>query len=582
MKIRNIQINAFGKLKDKNIKLNDGINLVHGNNEVGKSTLVNFIKAMFYGVNRNKAGQAFSDLERFKPWGDSDFSGKLDYEIKGEKFSAVREFNKNNCKIYDDRGNDISNNFNKDKSRGAEIGFEQLGLDEDTFVNTIFVSQDNVAVENSGRRSVVQKLTNMIQSGDEATSYDKARQKLQKKLLDEVGTERTQNKPLNTVLREINLLEEKKEQLILNRERRENISDIEKELDVKISNVEKDLEKANKVLEIKNRYVTLLKERENDYEISVKIAEKEYQNQIETNNKSKKISTDVMLISTIILIIACILLKWYIPAVAILILGALLIFGFRKFFSREVEKSNVPNLDIVKEDFRKKEEKELYFLKKEGIGESLTSRKINDLKQLIEGLKRKKDDLILEKHKLKVEVDSLKENLDRLNEIEERLEELYEQENGLRKLEFSLKLAIEKLDEAYDTLREEVVPKLENAIKSSIEETTNYEYKNVIYNDTQGILVENNVGDIVTLDKLSFGTIDQAYLGFRLAIAKETGNLPLILDESFAFYDDERLENILNLLSEKYKDRQVIIFSCSNREKDMLEKMGVNYNLIEM
>ena len=48
----------------------------------------------------------------------------------------------------------------------------------------------------------------MIQSGDEGISYDKAKQKLQKKLLDDVGTERTQNKPLNTVIREINLLEE--------------------------------------------------------------------------------------------------------------------------------------------------------------------------------------------------------------------------------------------------------------------------------------------------------------------------------------------------------------------------------------
>lgn len=582
MKINNIQINGFGKLKDKNLKLEDGINLIYGNNEAGKSTLVNFIKAMFYGVNRNKAGQPFSDLERFKPWGEGEFSGKIEYEIDGKKYSAVREFNKNNCKIYDENGNDISNDFNKDKSRGAEIGLEQLEIDEDTFVNTIFVSQDNVMVDASGRKSVIQKLTNMIQSGDEATSYDKTKQKLQKKLLDEVGTERTQNKPLNTVIREINLLEEKKEQLILNKEKQENIADLEKDLDSKISITEKDLEKANKVLEIRNRYVTLLKERENDYEISLKIAEKEYQNQLESNNKAKKISTDLILILTIILTIACVLLKWYIPAGIVAALGILLIFIFRKIFSREVKKSEVQNFDVIKEDFKKKEDKELYFLKKEGIGESLTSRKLSDLKQLIDGLKKKKDDLVLEKHKLKVEVDSLKENLDRLNEIEERLEELYEQENEIRKLEYSLKLAMTKLDEAYQELKEEVVPKLENAIKNSITKTTNNEYTNVFYNDAQGILVENAIGDLVTLDKLSMGTIDQAYLGFRLAIASETANLPLFLDESFAFYDDERLENVLNLFAENHKDRQIVIFSCSNREKEILRKMGVEFNLIEM
>ena len=240
------------------------------------------------------------------------------------------------------------------------------------------------------------------------------------------------------------------------------------------------------------------------------------------------------------------------------------------------------NFDVIKEDFKKKEDKELYFLKKEGIGESLTSRKISDLNSLIDGYKKKKNDLVLEKHKLKVEIDSLKENLDRLNELEERLEELYEQETEIRKLEYSIKLAMTKLDEAYIDLKEEVVPKLENAIKNSISETTNNSYTKIFYNDADGILVENPLGDIVTLDKLSVGTIDQAYLGFRLAIAEETAELPLILDESFAFYDNERLENILNLLSEKHSKRQIIILSCSNREKEILEKMNVKFSFIEI
>ena len=41
----------------------------------------------------------------------------------------------------------------------------------------------------------------------------------------------------------------------------------------------------------------------------------------------------------------------------------------------------------------------------------------------------------------------------------------------------------------------------------------------------------------MTIDKLSMGTIDQAYLGFRLGVAEETANLPLFLDESFGIRD---------------------------------------------
>ena len=102
MKINNIQINGFGTLKDKTLRFDEGINLICGNNESGKSTLAHFIKAIFYGVNKNKNGNTFSEFERFKPWGNVDFSGKIDYEINGEKFSAIREFNKNNCKVYND------------------------------------------------------------------------------------------------------------------------------------------------------------------------------------------------------------------------------------------------------------------------------------------------------------------------------------------------------------------------------------------------------------------------------------------------------------------------------------------------
>lgn len=582
MKINNIQINGFGNLKEKNLNLKNGINIVFGENETGKSTLANFLKAMFYGVNRNKNGNPFSEYERFKPWGEGDFSGKIDYEINGQNYTAIREFNKNNCKVFDKEGNEITALFNKDKMRGSEIGIEQLEIDEETFINSIFVSQKNVEIDDSGRKSVIQKLTNMIQSGDETISYDKAKQKLQKKLLDEIGSDRTQNKPLNVTMREINLLEDKKANLVRNREKQMVILEKEKELDVKLANTTNDLEKTSKVLEIKDRYFNLLRERENDYEIAVKIAEKEYQKRIEIKKKTKKDSQILTAVLTIILVIACAILKWYIPAGIVAAVGVVVAIILSNVLSMDVKMGTVPNFDAIREDFKKKENRELELLKKEGIKESLITRKIPELKSLMEGFKKSKDDLTLEKHKLKIEMESLKENLDRLNELEERLDELYEKEENLRKLEYSIKLAMTKLDDAYFELKEEVVPKFENEIKESIKRTTNNEYKKIIYNDEQGILVENYLGDIVTLDKLSVGTIDQVYLGFRLAIANRTAKLPLILDEAFAFYDDERLENILKIFSTEYAERQIVILTCSNREKEILDKLSIDYNLVNI
>lgn len=61
-----------------------------------------------------------------------------------------------------------------------------------------------------------------------------------------------------------------------------------------------------------------------------------------------------------------------------------------------------------------------------------------------------------------------------------------------------------------------------------------------------------------------------------------TETMPIILDESFAYYDEQRLENILKYLDEECKDNQIIIFTCTNREKELLEKEKIEYNLINL
>ena len=61
-----------------------------------------------------------------------------------------------------------------------------------------------------------------------------------------------------------------------------------------------------------------------------------------------------------------------------------------------------------------------------------------------------------------------------------------------------------------------------------------------------------------------------------------TEKMPIILDEVFAYYDDERLKNVLLFLNEKCKEHQVLIFSCTNREKELLEKLNINFNSISL
>ena len=145
-------------------------------------------------------------------------------------------------------------------------------------------------------------------------------------------------------------------------------------------------------------------------------------------------------------------------------------------------------------------------------------------------------------------------------------------------MEYSINIAIDVLQEAYEELKADVVPDIENSIKRNITTTTKGKYSNVIYNDRQGLLVENTNGEIVSIEKLSTGTIEQMYLGFRFAMLEKMGGIPIFLDEAFAYYDDERLENVLNVIYQKSKHNQVFVFTCSDREKLIMDKLNIKYN----
>ena len=138
MKIENIKINSYGNLKNKEINLKK-INIIYGKNESGKSTLLNFIKNIFYGISKNKNGRDISDYDKYLPWGENDFSGKIKYSLDNNfNYEIYRDFNKKNPVIYNGQMEDISNNFKIDKKTGNQFFMEQTNVDESTFMSTAF------------------------------------------------------------------------------------------------------------------------------------------------------------------------------------------------------------------------------------------------------------------------------------------------------------------------------------------------------------------------------------------------------------------------------------------------------------
>ena len=239
MKIENIKINSFGTLKNKEINLDKNVNIIYGKNESGKSTLLTYIKTAFYGISKNKNGKQISDFDKYKPWSGEEFSGKIKYILDdGSKYEIFRDFNKKNAKIYNDNLEDITKQFNMDKKEGSQFFLEQVGLDENMFTSTIMSGQQEVKLNEQQQNVLVQKIANIAGTGDSNLSYNKAKEKLNKKQLEEVGTERTQGKPINILKSKIKYISEMLEKLNLYKQEKITIEQKKKDLENKIQGQE--------------------------------------------------------------------------------------------------------------------------------------------------------------------------------------------------------------------------------------------------------------------------------------------------------------------------------------------------------
>ena len=206
-----------------------------------------------------------------------------------------------------------------------------------------------------------------------------------------------------------------------------------------------------------------------------------------------------------------------------------------------------------------------------------SNKKINILQTMIENSNN-------ELTKLEIKQEEFEEQFSEIVRLEEEQEVLGNQLEELKENNDAIELVKETIGIAYEKLKENINPEFNKKLSENISKITNGKYNNILFNDEQGLIVELPNGNYISADRLSIGTIDQIYLSLRLAIIDEITNekLPIILDEAFAYFDDIRLENIMLFLSKKFKDRQIIIFTCTTRELRILQNNNIEFNFIEL
>ena len=699
MKIKNIKVNAYGNIENKDINLEEGINIIHGANESGKSTLLNYIISIFYGISRNKDGKALSDYEKYKPWNSNEFSGRISYKLEnGEKYEIFRDFNKKNPKIYNDKLEDISDRFETDKKDGSKFFIEQMGIDKQMYLSTVVSTQEEVRLDEKNQNMLIQKIANLAGTGEDNVSYKKALIKLQEKIRDEIGTNKTSQKPVNIIekeiveinnkivetekyrsrkyeidaekeqiLSELKELEQQKQILQELQNSMKNEEETKNRLEIREKNRKDNIAKINeltnqkntinaeneRVQNAKNHLQDIIKgHKENIEKLNSEI--EKIANEKEETQEKEKPSISFIIITVVLaiaLICSIILIKNYIISgvLGVAIIANIVFYVINKNkqkvnkaklrekinqekqYKREKLENQkqqiIANINTTEKELEKQEEQEkqvnseLSMLKGQIIlleknNEKITEEIEQDNKAIKEESNKNKQQII-EKYKdknindllyindyqnyiskieetinnnririkgLEIEYNTIVPQLDEMVVLEEKLEADKEKLTELREKESIINIAIENLMDAYEEMKTTITPKFTKNLSESIQKISSNKYNKVTINDENGMIIENNRGEYVEAIKLSTGTIDQLYLALRLSMIDELSkeNLPIILDESFAYSDNNRLKNMLQYLTSDLNNHQTIIFTCTDREQKMLEEMNIPYNVVEL
>ena len=630
MKINKIKINNFGNLSDKNIEFKK-FNIIYGKNESGKSTLQSYIVSALYGIQKTKNGKAMSDFDKYEPWNGGEFSGTINYALdNGDEYNVFRNFKNNKVELTDATGKDVSGNYSIDKKLGNNFFTEQVNLDRSLVETTAFAEQKGIEISQDSQNVLIQKIANLAESGDEDVSYKKAESNIKKMITEKVGTNQTSERPINIVKKNIDLYENKIREIESITSKKFGLETARNEIAEQLNeekNNENQFEKIKEAVDYNNKEEARIKPYEDmlvkkqaelkkaaDKTKATKTEKKAGNN---AENKDTRLSKFPIIIALVILLASLVGIVLSIGkndtatricGVATLVMTAVTAFLVVKTRQgKEVNKTkneedeiedaeeNDNNLLInqIKNEIAELEET-INSMKKKLVEDNNKNKEWiikeygkecevffnKDIDTYVKNNKNNIRNLELDLHKKELELQNIEPQLEKLAEYEERLAVEKEAYEELLEKKGIYDMTLELLRDSYEEMKANITPEYNKKVSKMIEIFSDGKYKNVSITD--GINVELENGQRVEENKLSVGTIEQIYLALRLSIINELSeeSFPIILDEPFAYSDNNRLSDMMQFLAKV--DNQVIVLTCTEREKDEAVKLNIDYNWIEM
>lgn len=229
-----------------------------------------------------------------------------------------------------------------------------------------------------------------------------------------------------------------------------------------------------------------------------------------------------------------------------------------------------------------------YFIREEELTETAVQRlsaEIRERKQTATSRKSRIDEQYntcrINMEKLRWEISTMEGNEEQLLKNKSIYEEMErKQKEDAVEIE-AIKLALSTIQELSSDIHDSFGRQLNVAVSEVVDKVTEHKYTDLKVDEKLDVKVGWN-GNYILLERLSAGTIDQIYFALRLAVADlllGQDEVPLILDDSFALYDEDRVRAALRQISDR---SQTILFTCHKREEKLLQEMEVPYHLIDL
>lgn len=521
MVITELYIKNFGKFSERKFYLRDGIQVISGENEWGKSTLHAFIRAMLFGMERGRGKAAAKDhFTRYEPWdGTGYYGGIMRFSCGGRNFRLERRFSRAGkyvSLVCEDDGEELS----------VEHGDLEMLLDGMTpavFDNTVSIGQFMAEPGQELARSLKNYTANYYETGGAEIDLNGAVQTLRSK----------RKEAEKTLAKEKEKLEQKRRDLFL--ECRYLETDME-QLRAQYDNLDERLRKCAEA-----------QERE-----EVSPGADGQTGSRDGNRVQGMIGTGAAGIFAGTVGTAWSFLsgggQWSGPGVPLRVISLVFLLLGIVLFCKGVA-------GIIK---KKADEKKFIKVKKEN----------GNIQKNVKSFEIEADKIQWEMGRIRSE---WKEKEIRCGNLREQAEEAVSGE-GIRQIERrsqALETAEQELIETARNLGGELARRLNARASEIFSAVTDGKYTGLKVSEELNITVWDGERRIPA-ERLSRGTLEQIYFSVRMAAAEllQEESLPVILDETFAFYDDKRLESALKWLSAQ--ERQVIILSCQKREEKLL------------